>query len=83
MRYILVAIRDRAIDAFQPIFNVRATGEAIRAFQDALNKPDNPMNTHADDYDLYSLGTFDDDTGQITVHTKPEQIAIGKQLLRT
>lgn len=83
MKYLLVSIRDRAIDAFQPIFNVRAPGEAIRAFQDALNKPDNPMNAHADDYDLYSLGTFDDDTGQITIHAKPEQIAIGKQLLRT
>lgn len=79
MKYLIVAIKDQAIDAFQPIFNVRAPGEGIRAFQDAINKPDNPMNSHADDYDLYSLGTFDDTTGQLEP-TPPNRIAVGKQL---
>lgn len=80
MKYIIVSIKDRAIDAFQPVFNVRAPGEAIRAFQDAINNNQNPMHAHADDYDLYELGTFNDETGQIQTHQQPKQIALGKQL---
>lgn len=79
MIYTVVAIKDRALDAFQGIFNVRAEGEAIRAFQDAINKNENPMHMHPEDYDLYVLGTYDDNTGTITPAT-PKQIAIGKQL---
>lgn len=80
MIYKMLAIKDRAIDAFQPIFCVRAIGEGIRAFQDAINKQDNPMSAHCDDYDLYHIGDFDDTTGAISRPHQPEQVAIGKQL---
>lgn len=81
MRYILVSIKDRAIDAYQPTASVRAEGEAIRSFQDAINNQQNAqLHAHPDDFDLYVVGYFDDQTGHIEPLDQPKQIAIGKQL---
>jgi hypothetical protein len=80
MIFQIVAIHDRALDAYQQPFLVRAIGEAIRAFQDAINKPESPMYAHPDDYDLYMIGTYNDESAKITQAAEPQQIAIGKQL---
>lgn len=76
MKFIICAIKDNAINAFQQIWNVRAEGEAMRAFADAINKEGTPMNAHAEDYDLYTLATYDDSTGIIEPHT-PQQLTRG------
>lgn len=80
MKIQIVAVLDRAADAFgRPLF-VNAIGQAIRSFQDEINRPapDNTMNSHPEDYDLYHLGEYDDNTGRITSLDEPKQIAIGK-----
>lgn len=80
MIFILVSIRDRAVEAFQPVGCSRSEGEAIRGFQDIINNPQNQLiYNHPDDYDLYTLGHFDDHTGAIETHA-PKKIADGKQL---
>jgi len=79
MIYKIVAVRDRAIDAFGvPIF-VANVGGAIRSFGDEIKRvdPNNQMNKHPEDYDLYSLGEYDDSTGEFNTK-RPEMIAIGK-----
>lgn len=81
----ILSVRDRAANAYgRPIF-VAAIGQAIRSFQDEINRVDqnNEMNKHPDDFDLYHLGTFDDETGLLTSKSTPEQIAIGKQLINS
>lgn len=80
MIYKIVAVHDRAAAAYgRPIFAL-AIGQAIRSFQDEIRRvaPDNEMNRHPEDYDLYELGEFDDNTGQFTSLSSPIQIAIGK-----
>lgn len=81
MRYKVVCIRDRAVDAFSAPFYSQSVGSAIRSFTDEINRGDanNNMFRHPDDFDLYLLGEFDDATGMFHCKT-PEQIAIGKDL---
>jgi hypothetical protein len=82
--YTIVAVKDRALDAYgRPIF-VHTQGQAIRSFQDEINRnaPDNEMFRHPEDYDLYFIGTFDDKTGNFE-NCPPLQIGIGKQLKTT
>lgn len=80
MIYVLVAIKDRAIEAFQQVFTVRAEGEAIRGFMDAINNANSGnMAKHPEDFDLFVVGNFDDDTGTITPEG-PRKIGDGKQL---
>lgn len=79
MIHMIVAIKDRAADAYlRPIFT-KTVAEAIRIFQDEMNREaqDNLMFHHPDDFDLYTLGKFDDNTGEL-IPSKPEQVAIGK-----
>lgn len=82
MKLIAVAVRDRAMNAYMRPFFVPATGAAIRSFGDEINRAadDNPMHNHPDDYDLYELGTFDEETGLLQPTEMPKQLAIGKQL---
>lgn len=83
MRLIVVSVFDRAADAYgRPVF-VASVGQAIRSFQDEVNRvsAENEMNRHPDDFDLYKLGVFDDESGAFTCELSPVQLAIGKQLV--
>lgn len=83
MRYKIFAIRDRAADVFgQPMF-FPSTGLAVRGFSDEVNRvaPDNNLNKHPEDFDLFQLGEYDDETGTMSA-TRPEQVAVGKDVLR-
>lgn len=78
----IFSVKDRAADAFgRPLF-VQSVGLAIRSFTDEVNRQaeDNQMYNHSDDFDLYELGTYDDNTGIIVCHDQPKQVAIGKQV---
>lgn len=79
MKYLLVSIKDRALEAYQAVGNVRAKGEAIRVFMDMIADSNTPQGKHPDDYDIYLVGYFDDQTGQLEP-TTPEKLADGKTL---
>lgn len=74
--------RDRAADVFSQPFFSPTKGTAIRSFSDEINRVDvnNMLNKHPDDFDLYYLGTYDDNTGLFDVE-RPSQVAVGKDLL--
>lgn len=83
MIYFVLAVRDRAADAFgQPMF-VASKGGAIRSFSDEINRkePNNSLAAHPEDFDLYELGTFDDSNAKFEC-ASPRQIAVGKDLVR-
>lgn len=69
----LVALYDRAVQAHAPIMTVNTRGEAIRSFKDAVNDPQSPLYKHPTDYELYQIGTYNEETGEISANR--EQIA--------
>jgi len=81
----IIAVRDREVDAFnRPIF-VNSIGQATRMFRDEINRVsiqgnDNIMYQHPDDFDLYELGEWDEETGKFFMLEVPRQIAIGKDM---
>lgn len=82
MIQIICAVKDRAADAFgRPLF-VPSVGIAIRSFSDEVNRSDseNQMFNHSDDFDLYEIGTFDDNTGIIDCHSQPKLLSLGKSV---
>jgi len=80
----IVAVRDRAAEAFMRPFFVPSIGVAIRSFGDEINREalDNPMFQHPDDYDLYLLGEYDEDFGYLSQAGNPPVtiLARGKDL---
>lgn len=75
----VLAVRDRAADVYGRPFFTPSLGTAIRSFSDHLNgKEDSEMVKHPEDFDLYHLAVFDDETGQFECLSQPKMIAIGK-----
>lgn len=77
----VLAVRDRAVDAYgTPVF-VSAVGQAVRSFVDECNRDDSQLSQHPEDFDLYLIGEYDQDRGQL-LPLDPRQVAIGKDVKR-
>lgn len=82
MIYKIVALRDRAADVFSVPQFVPSIGAAVRSFGDAINsKSEEALCKHPEDFDLFELGSFDDNEGTFNVHV-PRQVAVGKDMVR-
>lgn len=84
MLRIICAVYDSAANAYGQPFFVPAVGLATRSFIDEVNReaPDNTVYVHPDDYTLFRIGAFDDETGQL-VPEKPTSLLRGKDAKRS
>lgn len=58
-------VRDaKALAFLQPFFSSQV-GTAVRAFDEECNKESSPFYKWPGDYNLYELGDFDDQTGEL------------------
>lgn len=74
---LVVAIHDRQINAFNNPFYVASRGHANRMFGDEVNRADehNQMYKHPEDFALFELGTFDEQTGIFENHNERISLA--------
>lgn len=77
-----MAVRDRQLDTFMRPFTAQAIGQAIRSFKDETNRKESEINAHPEDYELYQLGTFNEQTGAVTSLDKPLQVALATNLVQ-
>lgn len=60
----IYAVYDKKAEAYLAPFTFPHDGQALRAFSDTVNDESTQFYRHADDFDLYSLGTFDQESGE-------------------
>lgn len=77
---VVISIKDSALDAFMQPWYVQTAAQAVRSFNQEVNNPESPMNRTPDDFDLYELGTFDENTGQHHNHETPQRLARAKDM---
>lgn len=79
MKRSLFAIRDSAVGGFHAPFMAPSNGVAIRSFRDEVLRKDagNMMNQHPEDFELYLIGSYEEDTGVLESIT-PELLMRGK-----
>lgn len=60
------AVYDSAVNAYGQPFFVVAVGAALRSFVDEVNRkaPDNQLNQHPEDFVLFHLADFDEESGE-------------------
>jgi len=58
------SIYDSAVKAYQDPFYMHSEGQAIRAFSDTVNNEKSLVHSHPEDFVLFYLGTYDDQTGK-------------------
>lgn len=79
----MFAVRDAKAQAFlQPFFS-SANGSALRALGDAVNDGKSPIALHPEDYILYEIGAFDDQTGEIVGLTPIKLLACASDFSTT
>lgn len=79
--YVVVAIKDSALNAFmQPVFTP-SVGLAQRSFADEVNNRESPMSRHPEDYSLYQLGSWTDVTGLFIQMPEPVLVVRGKDVV--
>lgn len=82
MKHVMVAVKDRAVDAYMKPMFVPHRNAAIRAFTDEVNRKESEMNKHPEDYDMYFLGEWNENTGIMENEpVQPELIARAQDLI--
>ena len=66
MLHRICSIYDKATRAYMRPFTAQAQGQAVRMFEDHVRQPDSELGRHPEDYALFEIATFDDNSGEIT-----------------
>lgn len=74
MQFKMYSIRDSKAEIFHPPFYKTTHGEAERAFQDLTKDDKSTLSKHPEDFDLYYVGIYDDNTGKIVSPDTPQHI---------
>lgn len=81
MKFGVYAVRDIK-NGFQSITVQSNDPTAVRGFQSAVMQSDSVLFTHAEDFALYRLGSFDADSGRIDVLDMPLELIQAKTCLK-
>lgn len=65
MIYQVFSVRDSKAAAYALPFFLPRMEVALRSFRDAVKNPEHDMHRHPEDYALYCLGEFNDETGEL------------------
>lgn len=69
------AVFDEKAKNFGAPFCTSNDNLAMRSFNDAAATPGSVIHNHPEDFKLYQLGTFDDNSGKLTTLELPEFIS--------
>lgn len=75
MQLKMYSVRDAKAEIYNAPFYKRSHGEAERDFKNAITDDKNPNAKYPEDFDLYFLGDYDDQTGLVKPLNTPQHIA--------
>lgn len=74
MQLKMYTVRDSKVEAYLTPFFQRSHGEAERSFQKLATDKNTTVGANPSDFDLYFLGTYDDQTGKTEVMDTPQHV---------
>lgn len=74
----IFTVYDSKLEAYMQPFFMSSKGQAIRAFTDTVNDPSTQFNKHPEDFTLFEIGEYDDQSGK--VQNLPTANALGLAL---
>jgi len=70
-KYQIYSIRDSKAGIFNTPFYQSSHGEAERSFHQLVRDPKSTVSQYPEDFDLYHLGTYDDQSGKMELLDTP------------
>lgn len=80
MKYGIYSVRDNKVGFGAPFVDI-SDQTAIRGFAFAVNQKVEVMSFAPQDYDLYRVGSFDTEKGEVVPENVPQFIASGTSLI--
>lgn len=80
MKLAMVAVKDKKTGLFDPPFLVRHPNEAVREFQLITKKTETKFGQHPEDFDLYHLADYNEDSGDFENFEVKKQLTSGVQV---
>ena len=80
MVFKVYAVRNSKSENFFPPLLKRTHGEVERELETAVNSPDSFLSKYPEDFDLYHLGEWDDNSGKFTLLDSPVHLLKAIQL---
>lgn len=74
MQIKMFAVFDEKLGAYATPFCVQTVGVAVRMFTDLVSDPSSQLHAHPEDYHLYELCSYDDQTGMMTQDGPPRHV---------
>ena len=71
MQMVVCSVFDTAVGAYMRPFFAPAPGAAIRAFEDDASNAESVVSRHPEDYALFLLGRWDDQSGKFEQEETP------------
>lgn len=68
------SVRDSKAEVFNTPFFQKTHGEAERSFRELVRDPKTMPGKYPEDYDLYYLGEYDDQTGKMELIASPQHL---------
>ncbi len=72
---------DTASGSYMRPFVAQADGEATRVFMDLVSDPEHPIGKHPEDYSIFRLGSFNDQSGDIGPEDPIECLSTGLEMV--
>ena len=79
MKMNFYAIFDKAVNAYMRPMVLQTDGQAVRMFTDEAVRAEAEIAKHPEDYALFRIGSFDDNTGEILA-IEPKCIGRAREL---
>ena len=76
----IYAVYDVKAKAYAQPFFMKETGQAIRGFKQVVNDPQTEIYKNPEDFSLFQLGEYDEETGGISPLTSPVSLAHALQM---
>jgi len=77
----MFSIYDRKAEVHQPPLYCHNIGHAMRVFQDVFRTPDSVLSRYPEDFQVFEVGTFDDQSALIVGLDKPHLVCPGTELV--
>lgn len=81
MKLKIFSVFDSKVMAFNTPFFQRSTGEALRAWSDAVNGQEG-FAKHPEDYTLFELGEFDDTDAKFELYSTPRSLGLAVEFVK-
>lgn len=78
----LYSVRDNKVNSYSPVFPSTSSVQATRDFERACNDANTQLNRYPSDFDLFQVGTFDDQTGVVTPINPPIHVVSAASLIK-